>query len=90
MKKVFALFAAVFALAAFAAQDVKEAQAPGSEGPKAAAEKKHLKKTHGIDKTAKQPEAQKAGSEKAQAAAEAKHLKKAHGNLPADSSPKAP
>lgn len=81
MKKLMApLFVALFATAAFAA-DVAEAETPGSAGPKAAAEAKHLAKPHGIDKTAKQPIAQAPGNQKAQAVAEAKHLKKKHGNV---------
>lgn len=39
-----------------------------------------MKKTHGVDKEAKQPEAQAAGDAKAQAKAEATHQKKKHGN----------
>jgi opacity protein-like surface antigen len=73
------LFAALFATATFAA-DVAQPETPGSAGPKAAAEAKHLAKPHGL-KATKQVEAQAAGSDKAQAAAEAKHLKKKHGKI---------
>lgn len=80
MKYVIApLFAILFAGVTFAA--TPEPETPGSAGPKAAAEAKHIPKAHGIKKTAKQPEAQAAGSAKSQAAAEAKHLKKAHGKV---------
>lgn len=81
MKKLIAtLFVALFATASFAAND-GQPETPGSAGPKAAAEAKHLAKPHGIDNSAKQPEAQTAGSKKAQARAEAKHLKKSHGKV---------
>lgn len=81
MRKLIAsLIAALFATATFAA-DVAQPETPGSAGPKAAAEAKHLAKPHGTDASAKQPEAQAAGNPKSQAAAEAKHLKKKHGNV---------
>ena len=73
------LIAALFTSGALAA-DATQAETPGSAGPKAAAEAKHLAKPHGL-KSTKQVEAQAAGSEKAQAAAEAKHLKKKHGKV---------
>lgn len=66
------------ASAAFAA-DVAQPETPGSEGPKAVAEARHLAKLHGIDSRAKQPEAQAPGDAKAQSVAEAIHLKKSHG-----------
>lgn len=85
MKRLMAsLIVAAFASLAFAgvarAADVAQPETPGSAGPKAAAETKHLAKKHGL-KNAKQPEAQTPGSERAQAAAEAKHLKKKHGKV---------
>lgn len=81
MKKLFApLLMALFATASFAA-DVAQPETPGTAGPKAAAEAKHMSKTHGTDGSAKQPEAQAQGSKKAQAAAEAKHAKKTHGKV---------
>lgn len=55
-----------------------EAQTSGSDKAKAAAEAKHLSKSHGSDTSAKQPEAQTAGSDKAKRRAEAKHKAKAH------------
>lgn len=80
MKYVIApLFALLFATVTFAAPP--EPETPGSEGPKAAAEAQHIPKTHGIDKTAKQPAAQAMGNVSSQAAAEANHLKKSHGNV---------
>jgi hypothetical protein len=79
-KLIAGLLAGLFATATFAA-DVAQPETPGSEAPKAAAEKKHLAKTHGTTNMAKQPEAQAAGDDKAQAKAEAKHLKKKHGNV---------
>lgn len=69
---------ALGASAAFAA-DVAQPETPGSEGPKAVAEARHLAKVHGIDNRAKQPEAQAAGSPAAQSAAETIHLKRQHG-----------
>lgn len=81
MKKIIApLLAALVAGAAFAA-DVAKPETPGSEGPKAAAEAKHLAKQHGTSKAATQPEAQAPGSAKAQATAEARHAKKTHGKV---------
>ncbi len=80
MSKLFAtLFATLLATAAYAA-DVAQPETAGSAAPKAAAEKKHLAKKHGLP-TAKQPEAQMAGDAGAQAKAEAKHLKKTHGKV---------
>lgn len=83
MKKLIAsLFVTLFAAAAFAAGPAQpEAQTSGSEGPKAAAEAKHLAKPHGADNSAKQPAAQASGSAKAQAAAEAEHVTKQHGDV---------
>ena len=78
-KLIAVLVAAFFATATFAA-DVAQPETPGSAGPKAAAEAKHLAKPHGL-KASNQPEAQAQGSEKAKAAAEAKHLKKKHGKI---------
>jgi hypothetical protein len=76
-----ALIASLFAVAAFAAGPAQsEAQAPGSSAPKAAAETKHMKKSHGTSKAATQPDVQAQGSDSAKAAAEAKHTKKKHGN----------
>lgn len=66
------------ASAAFAA-DVAQPETPGSEGPKAVAEARHLARLHGIDSRAKQPEAQAPGDAKAQSVAETVHLKKSHG-----------
>lgn len=75
-----ALVAGLFATVTFAAE-VAQPETPGSAGPKAAAETKHLAKPHGTDKSAKQPEAQAAGNAKAQAKAEAKHRQKKHGKI---------
>jgi hypothetical protein len=49
------VLATLVAASAFAASHggKQEAQVSGSEGPKAAAGTKHLKKTHGVDKKAK-------------------------------------
>jgi Cu/Ag efflux protein CusF len=66
---------------------VPEAQMQGSDQAKAAAEAKHLAKTHGTSSGAKQAEAQAAGSDQAKAAAEAKHLAKTHGTSGAAKQP---
>lgn len=66
------------ASAAFAA-DVAQPETPGSEGPKAVAEARHLARLHGTDSRAKQPDAQAPGDAKAQAVAEVIHLKRMHG-----------
>ena len=80
MSKLFTvLFATLLATAAYAA-DVAQPETPGSAAPKAAAEKKHLAKKHGLP-AGKQVEAQMAGDSGAQAKAEAKHLKKTHGKI---------
>lgn len=78
-KLIAALLAASLVTATFAAE-VAQPETPGSEGPKAAAEAKHLSKKHGLQPV-KQAEAQTAGDANAQAAAEAKHLKKKHGGV---------
>ncbi len=82
MNKLLAiLLSSLFATATFAASHagapMPEAQKQGSEKAQAAAEAKHMAKSHGTAKTATQPEAMKAGSDKAQAKAEAKKAAKA-------------
>lgn len=69
------------ALGITAAAAAPEAQAPGSEAPKAVAEARHIPKVHGIDPTAKQPVAQATGIAVAQERAEAEHLAKTHGAI---------
>jgi hypothetical protein len=81
MNKLMAiLLAATFAGATLAA-DVAEPETPGSEGPKAAAEAKHLAKTHGLVIDPNQLEAQASGSPRSQADAEAIHLVRPHGSV---------
>lgn len=81
IRTISVVLASLFAASAFAAGPAQpEAQAPGSDKAKAAAEAKHTKKKHGTSKAAKQPEAQAQGSDSAKAAAEEKHMKKKHGN----------
>lgn len=75
-----AIAAAALASASFASE-VAPPETPGSEGPKAVAEARHLAKVHGIDYRARQPEAQSAGDPKAQAVAEAIHLRRMHGMI---------
>lgn len=80
MRKMIAtMLAALLTTSAYAA-DVAPPETPGSDAPKAAAEKKHLAKKHGLQPV-KQPQAQMAGDAGAQAKAEAKHLKKTHGKI---------
>lgn len=86
-KFVVALISSLLAAAVFAAG--QEAQTPGSEGPKTAAEAKHMKKQHGMSAAAKQPEAQAPGSEGPKAKAEAKHMAKKHGSSGAATQPEA-
>jgi len=64
-----------------AAAATPEAQAPGSDAPKAVAEARHIAKVHGIDLAAKQPVAQAPGSASAQERAEAEHLANTHGTI---------
>ncbi len=84
MKK-FTLFilSSIFATGAFAASHTggapMEAQKQASSKAQAAAEDKHNAKTHGTDKSAKQPQAQTTGNAKSEAAAERKHNVKTHG-----------
>lgn len=81
MNKLMAtLLAATFASATFAA-DVAQPETPGSEGPKATAEARHLAKPHGLVTDLNQVEAQVSGSTRSQAAAEAIHLGMTHGTV---------
>lgn len=72
------ILAATFASTTFAA-NVAEPETPGSEGPKATAEARHLAKRHGLVTDLNQVEAQTSGSGRSQAAAEAIHVGKTHG-----------
>lgn len=74
-----AIAATAIAASAVFASEVAPPETPGSEGPKAVAEARHLAKVHGIDYQARQVEAQRAGDPKSQAVAESIHLKRAHG-----------
>jgi len=74
-----AIAAVAMSVSATFAADVAQPETPGSEAPKAVAEAQHLRKQHGIDYRAKQPEAQAPGDKGAQARAESIHMKKSHG-----------